>query len=187
LRNIPTLPRTDPFFLSFIPFAFGLFETAQWVLPKFQEQADYPAGPIDRMAFREIYPAGTINLRHEILGYAPLPNTRPHHIKYYKDELIFDVVYTIDANGLRKSPPYEPGKDPGSILFFGDSFTFGEGVKDEETLPYLTGVKARGNYHIYNFGFRGYGTHQMLSAIEHGMVENLVKEPPKFVIYQANF
>jgi hypothetical protein len=175
------------YYFSFIPFTFGIFETGQWVINKPMVQTDLPEAPIDREGFREIYPRESINIKDEILGYAPLPDTKPRHIKYYRDELIFDVVYTIDGNGLRKSPPYQSDKDPGSILFFGDSFTFGEGVKDEETLPYLTGVKTRGKYHIYNFGFRGYGTHQMLSAIEHGLIEKVVKEPPKFVIYQANF
>jgi hypothetical protein len=176
------------YYISFIPFTFGIFETGQWIFKNHQANIDdYGGGPTEIDEFREIYPKGSINLKHEVLGYAPLPDTRPRHIKYYKDKLCFDVVYTINSDGLRISPPYQPGKTIGSILFFGDSFMFGEGVKDEETLAYRTGIRTGGKYHIYNFGYRGYGTHQMLSAIEHGMVEHIVKEPPKFVIYEANF
>jgi hypothetical protein len=59
------------------------------------------------------------------------------------------------------------------------------GVKDNETMPYQVGIKLHGSYRIYNFGFLGYGPHQMLSAIEHGMAERIVKNKPKYVIYQA--
>ena len=176
------------YYISFIPFTFGLFETGQWLFKSRQVNIDeFGGGPTEIDEFREIYPRGSINLRHEVLGYAPLPDTQPRHTKYYKDELCFDVVYTIDSNGLRISPPYNPRETLGSILYFGDSFAFGEGVKDEETLEYRTGIRTGGKYHVYNFAYRGYGTHQMLSAVEHGMVESIVKEPLKFVIYQANF
>jgi hypothetical protein len=159
------------FYLSFVPLAFGIFETYLWITEKPEVQADYPKNAITR--------------NHEILGYAPRKNNTAAHRKYYGKELIFDVVYTIDADGLRISPPFNPGNNNGGILFFGGSFTFGTGVNDKETMPYQVGIKTRGRYRVYNFGFRGYGPHQMLSAIEHGLVDGIVKYKPRYAIYQA--
>ncbi len=41
------------------------------------------------------------------------------------------------------------------------------------------------NYAVHNFGIHGTGTHQMLFAIEHGIVENIVKYNVTHVIYQT--
>jgi hypothetical protein len=130
------------------------------------------------------YPMGIV-IRDELFGYASRANTSTSHVKHCGDEKIFDVPYSIDSKGLRVSPPYREEDNKGSILFFGGSYTFGLGVKDTQTMPYLTGIMTQGDYHIYNFAFRGYGPHQMLSALQHGMVESVVEEDPKYVIYQA--
>ncbi len=124
--------------------------------------------------------------QHDFLGYAPLKNITGSVIKRYRDELIYNAVFTTDSNGLRISPPYKPQNNMECLLFFGGSFTFGEGVNDDETLPYVTGIETNGKYRIYNFGVNGYGTHQMLSALEHQIVENIVTDcEPRYAIYQA--
>ncbi len=40
-----------------------------------------------------------------ILGYRPLKNTIADSRLYIDDELVYDVTYSIDANGLRVAPP----------------------------------------------------------------------------------
>ncbi len=130
--------------------------------------------------------SGNRNTTHDFLGYAPVKGSKTNESKQYKDELIYDVTYTIDENGLRMSPPYEESNVTGCVLFFGCSFTFGLGVNDNETLPYQVGIKSHGRYRVYNFGFRGYGPHQMLSALEHKLVENVVDcNGSMFAIYQG--
>src|SRR5690348_5151396 len=76
----------------------------------------------------------------DVLGYAPRAKTRVTARKWYHDILVYDVAYTIDADALRISPPPADGPKQGCILFFGDSVTFGEGVNDEETFAYRTGL-----------------------------------------------
>ena len=132
----------------------------------------------------ETYPQNMINLEDEILGYSPIKNSRVNHILKHGNDLDFDVVYTIDENGLRKSPTCIDNSQ-NSILFFGGSFTFGIGMNDEDTMPYRVGLKTKGEYLIYNFGFNGYGPHQMLSAIENDLVKSVVTIPPKYIIYQV--
>ena len=120
-----------------------------------------------------------------ILGYRPRKNTVVDSRKYFNDELVYDVTYSIDANGLRVSPPITPGSGERCILFFGGSFTFGEGVEDDATTPYRVGQRLEGRYRIFNFGFHGYGPHQMLSALESGLATSISHCDARYVIYLA--
>ena len=83
------------------------------------------------------------------------------------------------------SPPPIAEENGDCILFFGGSFTFGEGVPDEQTMPYQVGLKTHRQYQVYNFGFHGYGPHHMLAALEHNIVEEAIQCAPRYVIYQA--
>jgi len=132
----------------------------------------------------------------DILGYCPQKNKKVISAKYFKNKCLYDVEYTIDSNGLRISSPLVSSStvaaaadddDTQCILFFGGSFTFGEGVHDYESLPYQVAKKAiKQKFNVYNFSFHGYGPHQMLSALEHGLVAQIVECSNKTVIiYQA--
>lgn len=119
-----------------------------------------------------------------VLGTSPSKGHEGHATRSAHGKQIYDVTYTIDSNGLRIAPPVNAGP-AGCILFFGDSFTFGEGIKDTETLPYQVGIESGGRYRTYNFGFHGYGPHHMLAAIEHGLVGHDVECRPDVAIYSA--
>jgi hypothetical protein len=97
----------------------------------------------------------------------------------------YNVTYTIDSNGLRIAPPVQKDQHAGCILFFGCSMTFGEGLQDNETLPYQVGIQSGGQYRTFNFAFEGYGPHQMLAAIEQGRVRRVVDCSPQYAIYVA--
>ena len=106
-------------------------------------------------------------------GYAPAANDRVRATRRENHEVVYDVVYNFDSHGLRMTPP--DGESGGEcILFFGGSFAFGQGVADHETLPSLVGQKTGGRFRAYNVGFHGYGPHQMLYALEHGVIEQVV-------------
>lgn len=120
---------------------------------------------------------------NDILGYGPVKGKRVNAKKVYDKKIIYDVTYTIDKSGLRISPLFRSRFEHECILFFGGSYTFGEGVNDHEAMPYVVGKLS--NFKVFNFGFHGYGPHQMLSAIEHGMVKRIINCQPKFAIYQA--
>lgn len=66
------------------------------------------------------------------------------------DKVIYDVMYTIDQKRRR---PTTSNPDGARIVNFGDSWTFGEGLNDAETLPQafanLTGAA------VVNYGFEG--------------------------------
>jgi hypothetical protein len=121
----------------------------------------------------------------DVLGYAPIASMKVASMLTKEGRSIYDVRYTIDERGLRVSPPCDCGDHTRSLLFFGCSYTYGEGVGDQETLPYRAGVHTGGRYAVYNFGFHGYGPHQMLAALERGMVKSRIEHPPRFAFYTA--
>jgi hypothetical protein len=118
----------------------------------------------------------------DVLGYAPNANAKVTARKLYGESVIYDVTYTTDAHGLRvTAPPAASAKE--CVVFFGDSITFGEGVPDTETFPYLVSQKAAERYATYNFGFSGYGAHQMLAALQSGRLDRVVQCMPKYIVY----
>jgi hypothetical protein len=119
------------------------------------------------------------------LGWAPLPGVRERATKFNPlGAQLYDVTYTVGQNRFRIAPPASQTSAE-CILFFGDSFTFGEGLQDDETLPYQVGLQSDGRYRTFNFGFHGYGPHQMLAAIETGLVRRTVDCTPKYAFYWA--
>jgi hypothetical protein len=124
-------------------------------------------------------------LPHDVLGYGPAPGYRAHARGSVEGEVVYDTHYNIDGHGLRVAPPIAADAGEECILFFGGSFTFGEGLPDDETLPYKTGLETGGRYRVYNFGFHGYGPHQMLAALEEGLVDRVLACRPRYVVYQG--
>lgn len=125
------------------------------------------------------------DVRHDFLGYMPNPGQQARFKRVRGGKLIYDVVYTVDGNGLRVSPPQEENRENECILFFGGSDVFGQGLNDEETLPYRVGIEMGSRYQVYNFGYKGYGPHHMLAALELGWVDSIIDCEPRYVIYQG--
>lgn len=121
-------------------------------------------------------------VKDDIKGYAPRKNITAYGKKTYDGAIIYDVSYSTDKDGLRVTPKHEIAKQ--SVLFFGCSITFGDGLDDEVTLPYLVGQQLP-EVNTYNFGYSGYGPHQMLSALEKDHIPSVVNEDPAVAIYSA--
>ncbi len=74
----------------------------------------------------------------------------------------FDVVYRIDRFGSRRVPA-RPEEGP-SWMLFGGSFTFGEGLEDEETIANRLQLRMPGA-RLYNFGVRSSGPADVLLTL----------------------
>ena len=126
---------------------------------------------------------------HPDLGYTlGASQSRPDVTKYLDNKLIYKVHYSTNAHGLRRSMGGERAKGGfGCILVYGGSFSFGEGLNDEETLPWRIDVLTGRRHRVYNFGLQGYGPHQMLASLESGHTASIVdcKDEPVVVIYQS--
>jgi len=140
----------------------------------------------------EYLQGGDYYVSDAVRGYAAGANIKKRIRKSLGEEVLYDVIYTTNGNGLRVAPHDLPErgkegeKNYENAIFFGDSFTYGEGLNDHETLPYLFEDLSRGRYKVYNFGFHGYGPHQMLRIIETGLLEKIVvDQQPMVVIYEA--
>ncbi|MGJ0508350.1 MAG: SGNH/GDSL hydrolase family protein [Methylocystis sp.] len=117
------------------------------------------------------------------LGLSPIRPGVIHEKKVAANgDVIFDVAYTIEPDLSRKvvSPQTAP-----LIAFFGDSFTYGAGVNDSDTLPQIFADFTKGVYHIVNLGVSGYGPQQMLRALETDLYPVLSQNPRLFVILSA--
>jgi hypothetical protein len=82
------------------------------------------------------------------------PNSRVRARVLWNDEPQFDVIYEIDSSQRRFTPADNAKHRQNFLLYFGCSFTFGEGVEQNETLPYFTALLAR-DFSVYNYGVNG--------------------------------
>lgn len=87
-------------------------------------------------------------------------------------EVIYDTIFTIGSDGFRVTPQYD-AQQQHRINFLGDSFTFGEGVADNQTMAYFVGDlinKQKGNIlaplQVKNYGIHGWGVHQSLAVLQ---------------------
>ena len=120
------------------------------------------------------------------LGYVHKKNVTVSDALYYGDKQEWQADYIIGSNGLRTSSRFDNRDESGEcVVFFGGSYTFGHGVRDDQTLPYQVGLKTVGKYQVYNFGVNGYGPHQMLAAMELKQDEKLLGCTPKYALYLA--
>lgn len=77
-------------------------------------------------------------------------------------DLLYDVQYNFDSFGRRLTPNIP--KASVANLYFGGSYVFGEGLDDNETLPWLLSEKFN-SLQSYNYAQRGYGPNNMLAMI----------------------
>ena len=123
----------------------------------------------------------------EQLGWAPMGNFEGRCKGYRGSVEFYDYKFSTNRHGMRISPPYQEHEVAGCVLFFGGSFTWGSGIDDEEVIHHRVGVRSGGRFRTHNFAFGGYGTHQMLAAIEHGLVAERIDCRPTHVVYLAIF
>ena len=85
-------------------------------------------------------------------------------------EVVYDVTYSIGSDGFRLTPMYEGSSSAQKdINFLGDSFTFGEGLQDSETMAYLVaslGKQKGKSLSVKNYGLSGGGVHQALAILQ---------------------
>lgn len=83
----------------------------------------------------------------------------------------FTATSTIDADGHRTMP--SPVSPRGTVVFLGDSFTFGWGVDDDETYPYVLATAHWADLRVVNAGVDGWGLTQFYLALK-----DMLARPP---------
>jgi hypothetical protein len=85
------------------------------------------------------------------------------------DRVIYDVRYTMGARGTRVTPASLNREADSHVLFFGGSYTFGQGVRDAQTLPNVVAERLT-DRNVMNFGYPGQGPTRMLERLDAGDV-----------------
>lgn len=107
-----------------------------------------------------------------VVQFRPLANTVVKARATWRDELLYDVSYTIDASGARATPGSVDSAP--TFLFIGDSYTFSEGVSDADTLASQFARRLDPPAHVVNLGVPGWGPTHMVRALETGLYDRYV-------------
>ncbi|MBS0519113.1 MAG: SGNH/GDSL hydrolase family protein [Proteobacteria bacterium] len=119
---------------------------------------------------------------YDDVGFLPKPSQRITARRVAPGKVVYDVTYGIDANGFRVMPPNPPDPDA-CVVLFGDSNTFGIGVKDNETYAWQLAERGKGRVAVFNFGIGGSGPHQMLAGLQSGRYQKALTCTPTDVYY----
>lgn len=92
------------------------------------------------------------------------PDIVCHSRKTIGDQLIYEATYRRDAAGARVSPDSPTAFTGRDMVFFGGSFTFGQGAEDFQTLPNQL-ARHMPRWRMTNFGYPGHGPAHMLERL----------------------
>lgn len=158
------------FFLAFL--LLGIAEFAARLIISTQQR------PFDRK-----YPSPYfVTDAHGIIKAIPGGRYRSTSHRKKDGSVIYDVFYTTDQFGRRLTPAAAPEVRSRHLIFFGCSFTHGEGVQDHETLPAQAALGLAG-YQPYNYGFHGHGTSHMLRKMQSQTLQHEVGEKEGVLVY----
>jgi hypothetical protein len=115
-----------------------------------------------RPQFSRTYPDGYTQATD--LGNQPSPGIHASKSISPAGKIIYNIKYSIGDDGFRITPGNKLGASR-RVNFLGCSFTYGEGLNDDETLPYFV-VQAMRDVSVKNLGFHGWGVHQALRILE---------------------
>ncbi|HEY4848331.1 MAG TPA: SGNH/GDSL hydrolase family protein [Methylocella sp.] len=123
-------------------------------------------------------------VRQPVVGWGPEHAGRFHAEKAdpKSGASIYRADYTIDSNLLRETHSAETGP---TIVFFGDSFTFGMGLNDADALPQVFADLLGRKQRVLNLGFIGYGPQQFLAELQTGRFDGVIGAQPRLFIFMT--
>ncbi len=132
--------------------------------------------------------ADTHIITDSILGYRLMPNIdSAKSEKFINEKPIYSVYYSTDVYGRRIPENLKPSltRRDKHLILLGCSFTFGEGLKYESSIPAILN-REDSTLNTYNYGLSGFGPHQNLLLFGQGL--NLInrksiKEESGFLLY----
>jgi hypothetical protein len=170
---LATVPRLAAFSLMVFVGVLLLAEAGAWALsgraPVIHGEPEAIGGP-------------TFYVPNATLGYSMAPSTMARHRRWVGETEIYDVIYRTDRWGRRATPTGSGTSHTASLLFFGDSNTFGEGLSQTETLPYYAGGLATGCRPL-NYGVSGYGPAQLLALARLDRLQREIPERDGYAVY----
>ncbi len=100
------------------------------------------------------------------LGLRAKPDMEFNWVKTHEGKPVQEAVIHTDQYSRRVIPVIDSVNTRDQFaVFFGCSFTFGDGLNDDETMPYYF-EKLNPGFRSYNYAFFGYSTRHMLTWID---------------------
>jgi hypothetical protein len=124
---------------------------------------------------------GARKIKDPIYGYIYPSHSLRHESIYYADSLLLTATYSFDSIGRRYTPQTASHKLQ-SVIFFGCSYTYGDGVNDSETLP-AQYARLDTCSSIYNYAIDGWGPAQTLQELLHKSLANETQSDTATGIY----
>ncbi len=115
-----------------------------------------------------------------ILGFRPKPDSEVIATATWGDEVVYRQTYHFDSVAARVTPPAPPASD--TYLFIGDSFIFGQGLADDQTVASQFTRLNMPAARTVNFGVPGYGPNHLVRAFEAGLFDRYKDQKVKAVV-----
>jgi hypothetical protein len=117
---------------------------------------------------------------HPVLGFRPTPDSTAVATATFNGQPVYHETYHIDSEGGRVTPKAPPGAD--LYLFLGDSFMFGQGIRDDETLPWLFAQANDNKVRTLNLSAPGNAPNHLVRAFEAGLLDRYLGQRVKAVV-----
>jgi hypothetical protein len=156
------------------------------------ETAFLPTGPASTYLVEKalkIWPFRTIELIEpspiyiddERLGYSSKPGK--YRISLSVGSKTYRFSITVPQSGLRATA-YRKIEAPLAMYIFGDSFVFGWGNNDEQTMPWLLQQKFP-QYEVFNLAQNGYGITQAI--LQYEQMKSFIKKEDIIILPYADY
>ena len=116
------------------------------------------------------------------VGFVPRASAQLEARADVEGRTIYDVVYTTGPDHFRVVPQATETPDA-CVLLFGDSFTFGDGVADEEAYAAQIVKQSGRRVAVQNFAVSGWGPHQFLAGLQSGRFQRAVRCQPTDAVF----
>lgn len=95
--------------------------------------------------------------------YQGIAGEFPFKLVSLEGDVIYDVTYTLGNDGFRD----DVNETLYDVFIYGGSFTYGEGLEDNETMPHY--LHTNHSLAAKNVGFHGWGVHNALYNLQTGI------------------
>ncbi len=157
---------------------FGLEKLSLWMVNRNQPEptSAAPSPPFLRPDHTEP------SVFSDTLGVAAKPNWHIDWVPEYKGVRYDTVTISTDSLGLRKTPLTDTLPRNSYAMFLGCSYTYGDGVSDDKTLPYYFQADSPG-YRAYNYGFLAYSPLHALARLQQQPLERQIPQKDGFAVF----
>ena len=115
-----------------------------------------------------------------VLGFRPRPNSEVVATAAFGADQIYRHTYHFDDTAARVTPAGPAGAD--TYLFLGDSFIFGQGLPDDQSLASQFAKANDLKVRAINLGVPGYGPNHLVRALEAGLLDRYAGQHVKAVV-----